>query len=85
MLLLLLALAAAEPGADKPLKREIAERSADPGDKMFCKRFTRTGTLVGGERICKTKRDWEREREAIQQWGAAGATSCQALVGAGNC
>ncbi len=85
MLTLLLALAAVDPGPDKPLKREVAERSADAGDKMLCKRFVKTGTLAGGERICKTKRDWERERDAVRQLGAAGSSSCQAIAGAVGC
>ncbi len=85
MLTLILALAIADPEASKPLKREVAERSADAGDKMLCKRFPKTGTLAGGERICKTKRDWERERDAARQWGGSGSTSCQAVVGGAGC
>ncbi len=85
MLTFVLALAVADPVADKPLKREVAERSSDAGGKMLCKRFAKTGSLAGGERVCKTKRDWERERDAVREWGAAGASSCQALVGPGNC
>jgi hypothetical protein len=42
---------------DKP------EKAADKGDKMICKRFVETGSLVSTYRSCKTKRDWERVRD----------------------
>lgn len=44
-------------GADAP------ERAAGNPDKIVCKRFARTGSLADGYRTCKTKREWERERE----------------------
>ena len=42
---------------------DAAERAAGNPDKVVCKRFVRIGTLAGGYRTCKTKREWERERE----------------------
>lgn len=57
---LLLLLAAAQAGPD------AAERSADKQDKVICKRFLETGSLVRGYRTCKTKREWERERDALR-------------------
>lgn len=44
-------------GVDAP------ERAAGNPDKIVCKRFARTGSLADGYRTCKTKREWERERE----------------------
>ncbi|HEU0098663.1 MAG TPA: hypothetical protein VFQ67_07790 [Allosphingosinicella sp.] len=39
------------------------EKAAGNPDKVVCKRFVRVGSLVDGYRTCKTKREWERERE----------------------
>jgi hypothetical protein len=44
-------------GADAP------EGAAGNPDKVVCKRFTRIGSLVDGYRTCKTKKEWERERD----------------------
>jgi hypothetical protein len=83
LLTLLLTLLVAAPGQvpDKPSKREVAERSADPADKVICKRFQRIGTLVGTERVCKTKRDWDRERDALRQQGNGGACGVSGAPG----
>jgi hypothetical protein len=56
-------------------KREVAEKAADGQEKMICKRFLETGSLVKGYRTCKTKRDWERERDAIRMHNGGG-NSC---------
>ena len=48
-------------------KRDVAEKAADSSDKMICKRFATTGSLVQNYRTCKTKREWERERENLRQ------------------
>lgn len=42
-------------------------QSAAPKDKVICKRFTRIGSLVDSYRTCKTKSEWDRERENLQQ------------------
>jgi hypothetical protein len=42
---------------------DAAEKAAGNPDKVICKRFVRIGTLAGAYRTCKTKREWERERE----------------------
>jgi len=49
-----------------PTQRDEAEKSADSQDKIICKRFVETGSLVKGYRTCKSKRDWERERDAVR-------------------
>ena len=46
---------------------DAPERAAGARDKMICKRFVRTGSLVAGYRTCKTKWEWERERENLRQ------------------
>ncbi|MDF2495856.1 hypothetical protein [Sphingomonas sp.] len=84
MLTLLLALLAAAPdqAPEKQSKREVAERSADPADKVICKRFQRIGSLVGSDRVCKPKRDWDRERDALRQPSQAGACGISGTPGA---
>jgi len=62
--MILVSAAAAGQAAPPPAK---AKSGLDP-DKMVCKRYVRTGSLVDGYRICKTNKEWaadmERSREA---------------------
>jgi len=60
---LLIFLAAVQAG---PAAHDSAEKAADSQDKVICKRFVETGSLVRGYRTCKTKREWERERDALR-------------------
>lgn len=61
-------LASAAGAADRaPVKKDEAEKASDSRDKVICKRFVETGSLVRGYRICKTKAEWERERDNIRQ------------------
>lgn len=48
-------------GVDAP------ETAAGNPDKVVCKRFVKIGSLVDGYRTCKTKREWERERDNLRQ------------------
>ena len=41
----------------------------DPMDKVVCKRFTETGSLAKNYRTCKTRRQWQIERDAAQETG----------------
>jgi hypothetical protein len=66
-----------------PGTRDEAEKASDSADKIICKRFVETGSLVKGHRTCKPKREWERDREAVRMQpnlggscGQPGATSC---------
>lgn len=45
---------------------EAPEKAAGNPDKVVCKRFIRVGSLVDGYRTCKTKKEWERERENVR-------------------
>jgi hypothetical protein len=78
-----LASALSVTAAAAPTVQDKAEKSSDPQDKIICKRFVETGSLVKAQRTCKSKRDWERERDAIRtlgnpsgSCGQAGAASC---------
>ena len=52
---------AAPGGVDAP------EKAADARDKIVCKRFVKTGSLADSYRTCKTKWEWEAERENVRQ------------------
>ena len=52
--------AAPRQGADGP------EKASGNPDKVICKRFVRVGSLVDGYRTCKTKKEWERERDNVR-------------------
>jgi hypothetical protein len=69
--------------AAPPEKTDEHEKSADVGDKMICKRFKETGSLVSSRRVCKTKRDWERERDALRT--SSNINSCASQVGGTSC
>lgn len=60
------------------------EQAADPQDKMICKRFVETGSLVKGYRTCKTKREWENERSNIRS-GGPGGSACRDAANGANC
>lgn len=61
---------------------DAGERAAGNPDKVVCKRFVRIGSLADGYRTCKTKREWERERENARtvNWSNA----CKSAE-SGNC
>jgi hypothetical protein len=78
-LLLSLALAAADPSvaAARTVSHDVAEKSADAGDKMICKKFLETGSLVKGTRICKTKSEWQHSRDDVRTgMSMSGQMSC---------
>lgn len=60
------------------------EQAADPQDKVICKRFVETGSLVKGYRTCKTKREWENERSNIRS-GGPGGSACRDAANGANC
>jgi hypothetical protein len=62
------------PMAAQTPKRDAPEKTTDSRDKVICKRFAETGSLVGQKRICKPKAEWERDRDNLRQFG--GASSC---------
>lgn len=69
--------------AQRAPSHDEAEKAAGDKSKMICKRFVRTGSLVDGYRACKTKGDWEREREALRQLVVS--DSCRARAEGGGC
>ncbi|QJU59657.1 hypothetical protein HL653_19555 [Sphingomonas sp. AP4-R1] len=84
--LLLLALAAGDlqglPATDKP------EKAGDAGDRMICKKFIETGSLVKGKRVCMTKAGWERQRLTVQGNVARGlgqSVACASMASGITC
>lgn len=74
---LVVALGAANiPPPAPPQGRSDVEKAADARDKVICKRFTETGSLVKGYRICKTKAEWEAERATTRSNMTSGGNSC---------
>ncbi len=82
-LIALLLVTAGNPGDQSTPKAREGERASDPSDKMICKRFVETGSLVRAQRVCKTKRDWERDRANIRS--EPGIDSCRARANGGAC
>jgi hypothetical protein len=62
------------PVAAQTPKRDAPEKATDNRDKVICKRFAETGSLVGQRRICKPKVEWERDRDNLRQF--SGGSSC---------
>lgn len=77
-------LVAQAPATQGARASDATEHAADPQDKVICKRFEETGSLVGNYRVCKTKREWERGRDNIRA-GGPGVDSCGARANGGPC
>ena len=75
-LVIVVAVAVASSSPALAGQTDAPERAAASGDKVICKRFAETGSLVRVSRVCKPKRDWERERDAIRSGGTV-SDSCR--------
>lgn len=51
-------------------------------DRIVCRRFLRTGSLVDSYRTCKTNREWQREHENLQRLNVADSCRDRANGGA---
>jgi hypothetical protein len=58
--------AAASTASAAPPARGSSAGSGDQRDRVICRRFLRTGSLVDGYRTCKTRAEWDREHENLQ-------------------
>lgn len=74
--------AAAPVMADAP-KADSVEKTSDSPDKVICKRYVETGSLVKGYRVCKTKADWERDRANLRAPNTTSGSCSSAQTG--NC
>lgn len=60
-------LAAPTAAGSAPRRADSVEQPSDPNAKIVCKSFTRIGSLVDRYRTCKTKGEWQRERDNLRQ------------------
>ncbi|WP_294274810.1 hypothetical protein [uncultured Sphingomonas sp.] len=58
---LLLALAAQSSTAATPAKPPVDPATAD---KQICRRIVETGSFVKAKKLCMTREEWARQREA---------------------
>ena len=63
--------------------QDAPERSTGPLDKMICKKFPRTEALVASYRACKTKREWDIERDASKMYSVS--DGCALRYNGENC
>jgi hypothetical protein len=66
-----------------PAPQDAAEKASDAGNKVVCKRFTETGSLAKRYRTCKTKAEWERERDNLRSLNVS--DSCRARANGDGC
>jgi hypothetical protein len=54
--------AAAGSTASEPAKEQESAEVGDP-DRRICKKITYTGSRLGGEKVCKSARQWSEIRQ----------------------
>ncbi|WP_426264899.1 hypothetical protein [Sphingomonas sp. PWP1-2] len=81
MILILLSLVAADP---QPIPASAAKPSALSPDKVICKQSVVTGSLVTTSKICKTRREWDIERERFRASASGTGFDACANVGVGG-
>ena len=57
---------------------------ADQRDRVICRRFIRTGSLVDGYRTCKTRAEWDREHENVQHFSVSDSCRNRGIGGPCN-
>jgi hypothetical protein len=62
---------------------DAPEGAAGNPDKIVCKRFVRIGSLVDSYRTCKTKGEWQRERDNIRQSSISDSCRTRGVTGGG--
>ncbi|MET1111744.1 MAG: hypothetical protein ABWX67_09490 [Allosphingosinicella sp.] len=60
-LVLASAFALATAAQSAPLQADVPVK-AKPANRMICKTYVRIGTLADRHRVCKTKAEWDEER-----------------------
>ena len=82
LFLLLMSLVVADP-QPKPSTPSAKQAANDP-DKMICRRFAVTGSLVNSYKTCKTRREWDSEYDALRG-GGPGSDPCRNSGNGGPC
>jgi hypothetical protein len=62
-----------------PSNGRASAGAQDNRDRIICRRFLRSGSLVDSYRTCKTNREWQREHENIQRLSVS--NSCRDPLG----
>ena len=75
------ALAASTAAQSAPQPADAPEQPAGQNEKIVCKTFTRIGTLASRYRTCKTKGEWQRERDNLRKFEVS--DSCRTRYGGG--
>jgi hypothetical protein len=74
-----LVIASAPAISAEPSRSGASPAAQDSRDRVVCRRFLRTGSLVDSYRTCKTNREWQREHENIQRLSVS--NSCRDPLG----
>lgn len=82
LILLLMSLASVDSQPTPAATR--AKPDANSAEKVICRRFAVTGSLVGTYKACKTQREWDQERDNIRASGP-GSESCRNAANGGPC
>lgn len=77
-------LAASTAAQSAPRRADAVERPSDPNEKIVCKTFTRIGSLADRYRTCKTKGEWQRERDNLRQVNVSDSCSARYNGGPGS-
>ena len=65
-----------------PRRADSIEQPADPNEKIVCKTFTRIGSLADRYRTCKTKAEWQRERDNLRHSSISDSCRTRGQIGA---
>lgn len=76
-------LAAAQGVTAQAQSSGTPHRPTEPRDRITCRRFVRTGSLINGYRSCKSNREWAREHDNIRL--PAATSSCRSQGEGGSC
>jgi hypothetical protein len=77
-------MAASTAAESAPQPADAPEQPADPNEKIVCKTFTRIGTLASRYRTCKTKSEWQRERDNLRQVNVSDSCRTRGVSGGGS-
>ena len=78
------ALALSAAASAQTQRRSRGAEVAGPANEMICRRFLRTGTLADYYRVCKTRAEWDRERQGLRDLSYSGACRLESGGGYGG-
>jgi hypothetical protein len=63
LLLVIAAVATPAAAGAPPTQAQVAAKPSNPQDKVVCRFINTTGSRLIGERVCKTRAEWEHESD----------------------